>query len=110
MIIMDLGDMRRYGNHIGSGVGAFKDIDGDDADPTEVLLTVQKPDATEDVYVWPYPSADPSQLELSKEADGRFYADVLHDQSELWKIRLEGTGTVTAAAELIVRVRQSVLT
>lgn len=114
--IVDIGDMRRIGNHstdpvtgLPTGLAAFTDEGGDETDPTEVRLTIRKPDGTQLVYVWP--TADVDELDLTKEdaATGRFYADVEIDQAGNWPIRLQGTGTVTAAAEDYLRARQSLL-
>lgn len=105
-IVLDLGDMRRYGNHVDSESPAFTDIDGQDANPDQVILSAKLPDGTFLEYAWPVAGA--SGL-LIQEATGRFYADILHDQYGIWSFRLEGTGEIKAAAEFYVYVRRSLV-
>jgi hypothetical protein len=104
----DIGDVVRFGNYSGAeGAEAFQDIDGIITDPIAVVLVVQRPDGSQLVYGWPTAGDDGP---LTKEATGRFYADVEIDQSGKWRYRLEGDGIVTAAAEGTLRVdRQQVL-
>jgi hypothetical protein len=92
----DVGDLERIGNHTTSGASPFTDLTGTPADPTAVTLTVKKPDGTMLVYGWPVAGATGT---LSREAVGRFSADVMLDQSGEWTFHLAGTGTVTAAAQ-----------
>jgi hypothetical protein len=92
----DIGDLERIGNHAASGAAAFTALDGTATDPTAVALSVRKPDGTLQVYGWP--SAGTTGP-LTREATGRFYADVLLDQAGEWTYHLAGTGTVTAAAQ-----------
>lgn len=107
--VCDIGDMRRYGNHAASGVAPFTNVAGVATDPTEVRLTIEKPDATQLVYVWPTPGVGESALTKEAATTGRFYADVEHDMAGIWALRLAGTGAVVAAAEDYVLVRQSLL-
>lgn len=114
--IIDTGDKRRYGNHLTdpvtalpTGFAAFTDSAGVATDPTAVRMTVQKPDGTQLVHVWPTPGVGELQLTNDAAGNGRFYADVEHDQSGIWVVRLAGTGAVMAAAEDYVIVRQSLL-
>jgi hypothetical protein len=65
-------------------------------DPTTVTLTVKKPDGTLLVYGWPTPGATGS---LTREAAGRFYADVLLTIKGVWKYELAGTGAVTTVEQ-----------
>jgi hypothetical protein len=95
--IRDIGDLERVGNHVASGAGAFAPgSTGTATDPTAVTLSVRKLDGTLLVYGWP--SAGTTGP-LTREATGRFYADVLLDQAGEWTYHLAGTGTVTAAAQ-----------
>ncbi len=102
----DVGDVRRYGNHLASGAAAFTNAAGTADDPDSVELIVEKPDLTQTVYVL---SPTGQQGTLVKESTGRFYADVEHDQAGWWAVRLAGTGSPTAAAETLVRVRRSLI-
>jgi hypothetical protein len=77
---------------------------GDPTDPTDVTLTIVKPDETRLVYSWPDPGANGT---LIRESAGRFYADEAADQGGSWWYRLEGTGEVMAAGEGSVRVERS---
>jgi hypothetical protein len=102
----DIGDMFRFGNPSqDTASAAFTNLAGAATDPTAATLIVQKPDGTQLVYAWPTPGA--GQSALTKEATGRFYADVVFDQAGKWLWRLAGTGTVTAASEGNVRVQRS---
>lgn len=114
--IIDTGDKRRYGNHLTdpvtvlpTGFAAFTNSAGVATDPTQVIMTIQKPNGIELVYVWPTPGVGQLQLIKDVAGTGRFYADVEHDQSGIWVVRLAGTGAVMAAAEDYVIVRQSLL-
>ena len=111
----DIGDRDRIGNPaIDPATGVTLALppapfttDGGPLDPTEVLLTVLKPDGTSLLYGWPAPEAN-GQLE--HESVGRFYVDVTYDQHGTWRYRLAGTGTVVAAEEGRVVVKRSLLT
>lgn len=89
----DVGDLVRIGNHTASSAQAFKNLAGADTDPTAVTLRVGKPDGTQVTYTY---GGSPA---LSREATGRYYADVSVDQPGMWSYRLAGTGAVQAAAE-----------
>lgn len=100
----DIGDELRFGNAMEATAAApFEDIDGNPSDPSAVVLTILKPDGTTLVYGWPSAGADGT---LQHADPGRFYADVVIDQSGHWRYRLEGTGAVTAAAEGSVGVQR----
>lgn len=104
----DIGDLERFGNPSQDTTSAaFTNLAGTATDPTAVTLIVQKPDGTQLVYGWPSAGANGT---LTRESAGRFYFDVLIDQSGKWQQRLAGTGTVTAASEGSLRVgRQRVV-
>ena len=105
----DVGDLIRLGNPSqDTASAAFTNLAGAATDPGAVMLIVEKPDGvTKLKYGWPSASTNGT---LTKESAGRFYYEVLLDQSGVWKFRLEGTGTVTAAAKGVLRVdRQTVL-
>jgi hypothetical protein len=108
--IMLIGDMIRFGNFSlaedanGVAAEAFTNVEGAPTDPTTVTLTIQKPDATTLVYTWP--SAGPNGV-LARESAGRFYRDVVIDQSGRWTQSMAGTGNVTAAAQSRTRVSRS---
>lgn len=102
---MDRGDRVRVGNaSAATDAAAFTTLDGTPTDPTEVTLTVVKPDGVQLVYGWPDAGDDGT---LTRESAGRFYADVDLDQAGTWRYRLAGTGTVVAAAEGALRVERS---
>lgn len=104
----DVGDLVRFGNPSqDTDSEAFKTLAGTATDPTAVTLVVQRPDGTQLAYGWPVGGVDGT---LSRESAGRFYYDVLIDQSGAWRFRLAGTGAVTAASEGVLRVlRQRVV-
>lgn len=101
----DRGDLIRFGNYSGAAdVAAFTDLAGTPTDPTAVTLTIVKPSGAQLVYGWPSAGADGT---LTRESAGRFYTDVVIDQSGTWWFRLAGTGAVTAASEGSLRVQRS---
>lgn len=99
---MDVGDGIRVGNHatdpaVGGSTGFVAFTTGNVAtDPTTVTLTLQRPDTTQLVYGWP--AAGPNGT-LTREAAGRFYRDLVIDQSGKWRWKLAGTGAVAAVQE-----------
>lgn len=101
----DIGDMIRFGNYSGAtSAAAFANLAGTATDPSAVVLTVQKPDASELFYGWPTAGANGT---LTRESAGRFYQDIVIDQAGKWLYKLIGTGTVTAAAESSLSVQRS---
>lgn len=104
----DVGDAYRFGNWSGAvnehGTlsEAFSTIAGTATDPTDVTLTIERPDETTLEYGWPAAGLDGT---LVQESAGRFYADVVIDQAGTWQYRLAGTGAVTAASEGHLRVQ-----
>ena len=64
-------------------------------DPTTVTLTVKAPDRA--ITTPP----------VTREATGRYYADVTLDQPGRWSWRLEGDGAVQAPAEGVIVVDRS---
>lgn len=109
----NVGDLYRFGNPLtdpatGQALAAPPTpftTGGVATDPTAVVLTIKRPDATVLVYGWPTAGATGS---LTKEATGRFYADVLLTLKGTWRYELAGTGAVTAAEQgsLVVEKRQ----
>lgn len=100
----DIGDLERIGNPSqDTSSAAFTTLAGTPTDPISVTLVVQKPDGTQLVYGWPSAGANGT---LTRESAGRFYFDVLLDQSGKWQFRLSGTGAVTAASEGSLRVQR----
>jgi hypothetical protein len=93
---IDIGDRRRIGNHAASGAAAFTDLDGVTTDPTAVTLTIRKPNGATLLYGYPTPGVSGS---LTREALGRFYADVTLDVAGVWKIELGGTGAVVTVEQ-----------
>jgi hypothetical protein len=77
-------------------------------DPDEATLTVQEPDGTQTVYVWPTPGVGEQALE--KDSTGTFHADHALTQSGIVTYRRQGTGAVAAVDEGFILVRQSMLT
>ncbi len=94
----DLGDRTRVGNHSASGVSAFKNSAGADADPDgTITLKIKDPAGTITTYTY---GGSPA---LQKETTGRYYVDydlVLGTSlSGTYTYRLAGTGTNVMAAE-----------
>jgi hypothetical protein len=111
-MMTDVGDAIRFGNaRIDPTTGqplvdppsAFH-VGGADTDPTTVTLTIQRPDQTQLVYGWPSAGADGT---LIREAPGRFYVDVLIDQSGTWRYKLRGTGAVASVEEDSIKIDRS---
>lgn len=105
----DIGDGARIGNHAvdpatneQTGFVAFT-TGGAATDPTTVRLVIQKPDESQLEYGWPVAGADGP---LTKEATGRFYSDLVLDQSGKWQYRLIGAGAVAAVFEGSFRVQR----
>lgn len=107
----NVGDMFRFGNPLVdpvTGVAlaapptAFT-TNGAAADPTTVTLTVKRPDGTIATYGYPSPG---SAGTLTREAVGRFYADILLDQPGGWVYELAGTGAVATVEQGSVRVER----
>jgi len=103
----DINDLVRIGNHTGTNENgdaraAFKDPAGVATDPSAVTVRLRKPSGDVLVYGWPSAGADGT---LVKEATGKFYIDVLIDESGTWYWQLTGTGTVqtSEAGEFWVR-------
>lgn len=112
--MVDVGDMFRFGNYSaavnqdGTPAAAFTDLAGVAQDPTTVTLIILKPDTTTRlVYGWPSAGTNGT---LVKEATGRFYVDVILDQSGRWRQRLQSTGIPTAASESILVVEKQRVT
>lgn len=109
---VDIGDRDRIGNPLedpatGLPLAAPPDAfttDGAATDPTAVLLTIKRPDATLLEYGWPSAGADGT---LTRESAGRFYIELTYDIPGTWNYRLEGTGAVVAAEEGRVKVNRS---
>jgi hypothetical protein len=108
----DIGDAIRFGNAridpttgvaLASPPLAFH-VAGVDTDPTTVTLTIQRPDGTQLDYRWPSAGLDGT---LVRESVGRFYADVLINQSGNWRYKLRGTGAVAQVEESSLRVQSS---
>lgn len=93
----DVGDLIRFGNPSQDpAAAAFTTLAGTPTNPNVVTLVVERPDGTQLSYGWPSAGLNGT---LVNESAGRFYFEVLIDQSGLWGQRLAGTGAVTAAAE-----------
>jgi hypothetical protein len=104
----DCGDMYRFGNPSQSSAAApFTTLAGTATNPSAVTLIVQKPDGTKLHYGWPVAGVDGV---LTNESAGRFFADILIDQSGTWRFRLQGTGAVSAASEGTLRVERQKVT
>ena len=100
----DIGDLYRFGNPSqDTDSAAFTNLAGTATDPTAVTLVIQKPDGTQLAYGWPAAGVSGT---LVRESAGRFYFEVLIDQSGTWRQRLAGTGAIVAAAEGSLRVQR----
>jgi hypothetical protein len=67
--------------------GSFTNLAGADADPTAIVCTVRKPDAT---------IVTPSVV---KDSVGHYHADLILDTSGTYYYGFSGTGAVVAAGE-----------
>lgn len=67
-------------------------------DPTEVTLKVKDPLGTTTTYLW-------SLAEVTREAAGIFYVDVVPETPGRWFYRWIATGTLTGSVEESFRVR-----
>lgn len=106
-----VGQMIRFGNPLEDPVTgaplaapplAFT-TDGVEQDPDGVELTVQRPDETQLIFGWPTAGEDGV---LERPAAGRFYADVVVDQSGTWRYFLAGSGAVNAVFQDQLRVER----
>ncbi|MGD9879036.1 MAG: hypothetical protein AB7E70_20935 [Hyphomicrobiaceae bacterium] len=94
--IYDKGDLVKL-----STSPAFKDADGEAADPTAVTFRIMEPDGTETTYVYG------TDAELVKAGTGDYYVHWTCAKEGRHSYRFEGTGTVTAAGEQVFDVRDS---
>jgi len=105
----DKNDLLRIGNQVGLNIdgvarGAFTNILGTVDDPTTVTMQVAKPSGTILTYGWPTAGVDGT---LTRESLGRFYFDVLVDESGYWSWNMGGTGVVQTAQEGVFYARVS---
>lgn len=71
----------------------FQDDDGDDTDPTTVLIKVMSPSGVETSYT--YLTDD----EVQQVDAGDYTADITPDEAGRWRYRWETTGSGTTLAE-----------
>lgn len=69
-------------------------------DPTTITLKVQDPSGNEDTYTY-------ALSQVAKSATGIYYKDITLDEKGVWHYRFVGTGTVAAAYDGYVFVRES---
>ena len=76
----------------------FTNANGAAADPTTVTLVLTKPDRTTNAYTW-------ALDQVKRESIGKFYYDLIPDQSGTWYYEWRGTGAVQAVdpGQFIVR-------
>lgn len=93
----DIGDLRRF-------TVALTDVNDAAADPTELTLTVLKPDGSSTVYSY---SESPSAI--GRTAPGSFYVDVPIEQTGRHYARWAATGALVTAEqfEFFARHRQA---
>lgn len=72
---------------------AFKDADGNPTDPTDVRVLWRVDDGP--ITTWVYGE----DSEVIREGTGLYSADISLDEAGLYYARIEGTGSVQAAAE-----------
>jgi hypothetical protein len=102
----DIGDRVRIGNHVLSGAAAFTAIGDVVTDPTTVTLTIKRADGTSLIYGYPTPGVDGS---LTRESTGRFYRDVTCDVPGVWRIKMDGAGSVVASEQTTFTVAGSLI-
>lgn len=76
-------------------------VSGVATDPTAVLFKTQDPSGNETTYTFGV------DANVVKSSVGNYYADWTLDEEGRWYYRWEGTGTVIAAAEHALEVRDS---
>ena len=92
MFNCEQGDLIRIKNWDTEHPDGFTNTAGVAADPTNVTLSVEKPDGTTTSYTY-------AAATVSKEAIGKYYKDLAPDQSGIWFWRWVGTGGVQAASQ-----------
>lgn len=80
--------------------GDFK-LSGVYADPTTVTFKMRSPSGTTTTYVYG------TNAELVKSSTGQYYVDFPVTEQGEWWYRFAGTGTVTAASEAFLVVKES---
>jgi hypothetical protein len=83
---------------VGDGIRAtcaFTDLAGAAADPTAVTVKVKDPDGAV------------TEPLASHAGTGSYYTDITFDAEGDWYVRFEGTGSVIAATEVHLKVRDS---
>lgn len=80
----------------------FYDSSGIEADPTTIRALIRKPDNNRVSYVYG------TDIELIKDATGKYHFLLYLSQFGKWSYRFEGTGDVIAAAESDINALKSV--
>lgn len=94
MNVYDRGDVVRVS-------AAFTNPAGAATDPTTVRVLYKYFESAVTTLVYPTDAA------LVKDSTGNYHVDIDLIAEGVWSIRIEGTGVLTAAAELQVNVRDS---
>jgi hypothetical protein len=84
--------MERYVLGTGVRLDATWKVNDVLTDPTEVSLTVSKPDGTDTVTVFP-------TAPIVRDAEGVYHAEVIADAEGMWQYRFAGTGAAQGANE-----------
>lgn len=80
----------------------FTDLNGSAADPTGITFKWKTPEGTASSYVYG------TDAELVKSATGIYYVDLPLNVEGVWHYRFEGTGSLVAADEGHLTVKNSV--
>lgn len=89
----DYGDLVRVSGH-------FTDANGDDVDPTVVMLTFVEPGVAAVTYTFGV------DADLVRDSAGHYHVDLDADTAGRWRYRWFSTGTGQAAGETFFDVRK----
>lgn len=71
----------------------FRDLVGDETDPTSVTAKIETPGSVITTYTYL------STADIVRQALGVYYIDVDLDEGGIWKYRFEGIGNLKAASQ-----------
>lgn len=78
----------------------FRDLLGEDADPTDVILKVQDPSGNEETFTY-------LLGQVTRDSKGHYHRDHTVDESGTWYYNFTAIGAVETAAEEEFYVRRS---
>lgn len=90
----DVGDAVRFSV-------TFQDLNGTNVDPDTVVFKTKNPAGTISTYTYG------SDAEVVKDSTGKYHCDIVVGSEGFWFARWEGSGTVYAAGDTKIYVKQT---